>query len=98
MLPDNVATVGIAEQSSEPVSKATAPEMAIDGIPGLKNPKVTCASVPLQDNPWWRVDLRSIYRIIAVSVISIGDCCSEELNGAEVRIGLSEETNNQRWS
>ncbi|KAM7366471.1 hypothetical protein PAMP_015909 [Pampus punctatissimus] len=87
----NIAPRGIAKQSSEPVSGATAPEMAIDEQPGS-----TCASVPPEDNPWWRVDLRSVYRITAVSVFSIEGCCSEELNRAEVRIGFREEIDNQR--
>ncbi|XP_030286340.1 uncharacterized protein LOC115589536 [Sparus aurata] len=85
----NVAPRGVAMQSAEPANSTTAPNMAID-----QNSRETCASVPLQDNPWWRVDLRSIYRITAVSVVS--DCCSKELNGAEVRIGFKNDTSNQR--
>ncbi|XP_044038965.1 uncharacterized protein LOC122869752 isoform X2 [Siniperca chuatsi] len=87
----NVALRGVATQSAEPASAATAPHMANDDYP-----LETCASVPLQDNPWWQLDLRSIYRITAVSIISIGDCCSEELNRAEVRIGLRNDNSNQR--
>ncbi|CAK6977581.1 uncharacterized protein LOC121889964 [Scomber scombrus] len=70
--------------------------MAIDESPGSRGTKNTCASVPLQDNPWWRVDLRSIYRITGVAIFSLGDCCSEELNHAEIRIGFRNDTNNQR--
>ncbi|XP_073331683.1 uncharacterized protein [Pagrus major] len=88
-----VALRGKATQSAEPASSTTAPNMAIDRNP-VNYFQETCASVPLQDNPWWRLDLRSIYRITAVSVVS--DCCSKELNGAEVRIGLKNDTSNQR--
>ncbi|XP_038556394.1 fucolectin-like [Micropterus salmoides] len=91
----NVALRGVATQSGEPASAATAPQMAIDEDSG-KDPQSTCASVPLQDNPWWQLDLRSIYKITAVSVTSISDCCSQELDGAEIRIGLKNDTSNQR--
>lgn len=89
MTPVNVAPGGEATQSAEPASSTTAPDMAID-----QNSEETCASVPLQDNPWWQLDLRNIYRITAVSVVS--DCCSKELNDAEVRIGLKNDFSNQR--
>uniref|UniRef100_A0A8C6KV46 Fucolectin tachylectin-4 pentraxin-1 domain-containing protein n=1 Tax=Nothobranchius furzeri TaxID=105023 RepID=A0A8C6KV46_NOTFU len=56
----------------------------------------TCASVPTQDDPWWRVDLMSIYHITAVSVFSEQHCCQEQLDGAEIRIGLRNDTNNHR--
>ncbi|XP_042368626.1 uncharacterized protein LOC121962436 [Plectropomus leopardus] len=91
---DNVALRGVAMQSAPPASAAAAPLMAIDEHPGPSYANETCASVPLQDNPWWQLDLRSIYRITAVSIISNGN--SEELNGAEVRIGLRNDTSNQR--
>ncbi|XP_045919928.1 uncharacterized protein LOC123979864 [Micropterus dolomieu] len=91
----NVAPRGVATQSGEPDSAATAPQMAIDEDTG-KDPQSTCASVPLQDNPWWQLDLRTIYKITAVSVTSISACCSEELDGAEIRIGLKNDTSNQR--
>uniref|UniRef100_A0A3B4X210 C-type lectin domain-containing protein n=1 Tax=Seriola lalandi dorsalis TaxID=1841481 RepID=A0A3B4X210_SERLL len=48
----------------------------------------TCTSVPLQHSPWWQVDLGSIYHITALSVNSFGDCCPEQLDGAEVYIEL----------
>uniref|UniRef100_A0A8P4GIR3 Fucolectin tachylectin-4 pentraxin-1 domain-containing protein n=1 Tax=Dicentrarchus labrax TaxID=13489 RepID=A0A8P4GIR3_DICLA len=90
LLPENVAPRGIVTQSGEPDSIATAPQMAID------EDSETCASVPLQDNPWWQLDLISIYRITAVSIISVTDCCLEDLDFTEVRIGLSSDTSNQR--
>ncbi|XP_059210378.1 uncharacterized protein LOC131989196 [Centropristis striata] len=88
----DVAPMGVATQSA-----ATTADMAIDKHPGPKQPRQTCASVRLQVNPWWQLDLRSIYRITAVSIMSVGECCPEELNGAEVRIGFSTTaTSNQR--
>ncbi|XP_039678937.1 uncharacterized protein LOC120573323 isoform X2 [Perca fluviatilis] len=90
----NVAPRGIATQSAQPASAETAPSKAIDENPGPEAPRDTCASVPLQDNPWWQLDLRSIYRISNVSITS--DCCSENLTGAEIHIGLRNDTKNQR--
>ncbi|KAF3837322.1 hypothetical protein F7725_004786 [Dissostichus mawsoni] len=90
----NVAPRGIATLSSAPASVENSQDMAIDEHPGPTDALETCASVALQDNPWWQLDLRSIYRITAVSILSSGDCCSEQLNGAEVRIGLSKDKYN----
>ncbi|KAK5848246.1 hypothetical protein PBY51_005877 [Eleginops maclovinus] len=92
----NVAPRGIPTLSSAPASVESTPNMAIDVFPGPWYAYETCASVALQDNPWWQLDLRSIYRITAVSILSAGDCCSGQLNGAEVRIGLSKDVSNQR--
>ncbi|KAL7374933.1 hypothetical protein ABVT39_009345 [Epinephelus coioides] len=91
---DNVSLRGVATQSAEPTSASTTPDKAIDEHPGPSYPQETCASVSLQDNPWWQLDLKSIYRITVVSIISNGR--SEELDGAEVRIGLRSNTSNQR--
>ncbi|KAK5875650.1 hypothetical protein CesoFtcFv8_026710 [Champsocephalus esox] len=92
----NVAPRGIATLSSAPASVETSQHMAVDEHPGPTAALETCASVALQDNPWWRLDLRNIYRITAVSILSSGDCCSEQLDGAEVLIGLSMGVTNQR--
>lgn len=94
--PANVAARGVATQSAEPASDATGPRMAINYYSNPNSTEENCASVPKQDNPWWRLDLMSIYRITAVSVVSAGDCCSEELDRAEVRIGLRDDTSNPR--
>ncbi|XP_028262653.1 pentraxin fusion protein-like isoform X2 [Parambassis ranga] len=92
----NVASRGIATQSAEPADAANGPNMAIDENTRPLVPRETCALVPTQNDPWWQLDLRSIYRITAVSIFSIGDCCHEQLNGAEIRIGLRNDTSNQR--
>uniref|UniRef100_A0A8C6NM07 Fucolectin tachylectin-4 pentraxin-1 domain-containing protein n=1 Tax=Nothobranchius furzeri TaxID=105023 RepID=A0A8C6NM07_NOTFU len=93
---DNVAPRGRAAQSAGPASVATGPEMAIDSYKDPQHSGTTCASVPTQDDPWWRVDLMSIYHITAVSVFSEQHCCQEQLDGAEIRIGLRNDTNNHR--
>uniref|UniRef100_A0A8C6KUZ1 Fucolectin tachylectin-4 pentraxin-1 domain-containing protein n=1 Tax=Nothobranchius furzeri TaxID=105023 RepID=A0A8C6KUZ1_NOTFU len=88
--------LGRAAQSAGPASVATGPEMAIDSYKDPQHSGTTCASVPTQDDPWWRVDLMSIYHITAVSVFSEQHCCQEQLDGAEIRIGLRNDTNNHR--
>ncbi|KAG7221488.1 hypothetical protein INR49_002463 [Caranx melampygus] len=101
LLPGNVATRGTAVQSEdsdsqEPASPAAAPHLANDQDFSPQTFEETCTTVPKQNNPWWQVDLGSIYHITAVSIISNGDCCPEELEGAEIRIGLRNDTNNHR--
>ncbi|XP_032399874.1 uncharacterized protein LOC116706924 isoform X1 [Etheostoma spectabile] len=90
----NVAPRGVATQSANPASAETAPSKAIEENTGQEAPQENCASVPPQDNPWWQLDLRSIYRISNVSITSI--CCSQNLTGAEIRIGLRNDTKNKR--
>jgi len=90
-----VASRGIATQSAEPASAGNGPVKAIDYPSSPADWGKTCASVPLQDNPWWKLDLRSIYHITGVSV-TVSTCCQEQLNGAEIRIGLRNDTHNQR--
>ncbi|KAM9717490.1 fucolectin-3-like [Menidia menidia] len=68
--------------------------MAVDDTRSAR-PDETCASVPQQDHPWWQLDLRSVYRITAVSVTASA-CCPEQLDGAEIRVGLGNATHNQR--
>ncbi|XP_068444392.1 uncharacterized protein [Clinocottus analis] len=92
----NVAFRGYATQSAASASSATAPQKAIDNQPISQYPQQTCASVPQQDDPWWQLDLRTVYRITSVVIISVGHCCPEQLNGAEIRIGLRNDTSNQR--
>uniref|UniRef100_A0A3B3UD12 Fucolectin tachylectin-4 pentraxin-1 domain-containing protein n=1 Tax=Poecilia latipinna TaxID=48699 RepID=A0A3B3UD12_9TELE len=43
-------------------------------------------------NPWWRVDLLDSYVITQIIVTNRGDCCEERINGAEIRIGNSNQT------
>lgn len=96
-LPVNVAPRGRASQSAEPASAQAAPDMAVDYYRNPNDSATTCASVPTQDNPWWQLDLMSIYYITAVSVICDEHCCQEQLDGAEILIGLRNDTDNQRW-
>uniref|UniRef100_A0A671RVL3 Fucolectin tachylectin-4 pentraxin-1 domain-containing protein n=1 Tax=Sinocyclocheilus anshuiensis TaxID=1608454 RepID=A0A671RVL3_9TELE len=44
-------------------------------------------------NPWWRLDLRDVYRVSEVVITNRKDCCAEQINGAEIHIGNSLENN-----
>ena len=65
------------------------PEKAIDGNRASVWSQNSCAHTLKQTNPWWRVDLRKTYKVNYVKITNRKDCCSERINGAEIRIGNS---------
>ncbi|XP_067301255.1 uncharacterized protein [Pseudorasbora parva] len=90
--PGNLAAGASATQSSTVGSWIA--EQAIDFNPGFyPKPSLSCSSTHTQTNPWWRLDLRHIYRVSRVVVTNRNDCCSERINGAEIRIGNSLDNN-----
>uniref|UniRef100_A0A672KXX4 Fucolectin tachylectin-4 pentraxin-1 domain-containing protein n=1 Tax=Sinocyclocheilus grahami TaxID=75366 RepID=A0A672KXX4_SINGR len=68
-------------------------QQAIDFNPDFIQPSSSCSSTTAQTNPWWRVDLRYIYRVSRVVITNRLDCCPEQIDGAEIRIGNSLENN-----
>ncbi|KAG1937942.1 fucolectin [Pimephales promelas] len=88
-LAENLAVDGAATQSS--TSGDGFAEKAVDR--GLQQLYTGCSSTLNQTNPWWRLDLRYIYRVSNVVVTNRRDCCAERINGAEIRIGNSLENN-----
>ncbi|KAK7171267.1 hypothetical protein R3I94_001267 [Phoxinus phoxinus] len=90
-LAGNLALDGAATQSS--TSGNWFAEKAIDGNRGLQQLYTGCSSTLNETNPWWRLDLRHIYRVSKVVVTNRHDCCAEQINGAEIRIGNSLENN-----
>ncbi|KAG1937877.1 uncharacterized protein LOC120461218 [Pimephales promelas] len=88
-LAENLAVAGVATQSS--TSGDGFAEKAVDR--GFQQLYTGCSSTLNQTNPWWRLDLRHIYRVIKVVVTNRQDCCAEQINGAEIRIGNSLENN-----
>ncbi|XDV19284.1 hypothetical protein PO909_024783 [Leuciscus waleckii] len=87
----NRAVGGAATQSS--TSGDWFAEKAIDSNRGLQQLNTGCSSTLNQTNPWWRLDLRDVYRITEVVVTNRKHCCAEQINGAEIRIGNSLENN-----
>ncbi|XP_039505388.1 fucolectin-like [Pimephales promelas] len=90
-LAGNRAVRGAATQSS--TSGDWFAEKAIDSNRGLQQLYTGCSSTLNQTNPWWRLDLRDVYRVSKVVVTNRRDCCTEQINGAEIRIGNSLENN-----
>ncbi|XP_058623164.1 uncharacterized protein LOC131534346, partial [Onychostoma macrolepis] len=88
-LADNLAVAGAAIQSSTSVDRFA--EKAIDR--GLQQLYTGCSSTLNEADPWWRLDLHDVYRVNKVVVTNRKDCCAEQINGAEIRIGNSLENN-----
>ncbi len=91
----NLAVDGATTQSSTSTGNWFS-EWAIDGNRGLQQMLTGCSSTLNETNPWWRLDLRHIYRVREVVITNRNDCCAERINGAEIRIGnsLENEGNN----
>ncbi|KAK2913258.1 hypothetical protein Q8A67_001657 [Cirrhinus molitorella] len=90
-LAGNVAVNGATTQSSTFGNWVA--EKAIDSNRGLQQVNTSCVSTLNETNPWWRLDLCDVYRISKVVVTNRKDCCAEQINGAEIRIGNSLENN-----
>ncbi|KAG1925983.1 fucolectin-like [Pimephales promelas] len=90
-LAGNRALDGAATQSS--TSGDWFAGKAIDSNRGLQQLYTGCSSTLNQTNPWWRLDLHDVYRVSNVVVTNKRDCCEEQINGAEIRIGDSLENN-----
>ncbi|XP_058636568.1 uncharacterized protein LOC131543342 [Onychostoma macrolepis] len=87
----NRAVDGATTQSS--TSGNWISERAIDGNRGLQQLNTGCSSTLSETNPWWRLDLLHIYRVSEVVITNRKDCCAEQINRAEIRIGNSLENN-----
>ncbi|XP_069822710.1 uncharacterized protein [Dendropsophus ebraccatus] len=86
----NVALKGTAQQSSLYNMYGEA-KNAIDGSLDSNYLYIQCAGTSVQENPWWMVNLMSEFKVFTVTVTNRGDCCSDGINGAELRIGNSGE-------
>lgn len=85
-----MALKGIAQQSSL-YNMYGEPKNAIDGSLDSNYLYIQCAGTSIQKDPWWMVDLKSEIKVLTVAVTNRGDCCSERINRAEIRIGNSRE-------
>ena len=76
----NVALGKLASQSS--VTLEHFPSLAVDGrLDG------NCSQTNYEEDPWWRVDLRREYYIMAIVILN---CCDSIMKNVEVRIGRNE--------
>ncbi|XP_074811155.1 uncharacterized protein LOC141988904 [Natator depressus] len=86
----NVAPNGIASQSSRYRDSYNA-QNAIDGSLSANALMGQCTHTRKEWSPWWRLDLKSEHKIFSVALTNRGDCCKDRINGAEIRIGNSNE-------
>nr|AAI24927.1 MGC53587 protein [Xenopus laevis] len=92
-VPANVARLGEATQSSlyRPEYNAAA---AIDGNKATNVMLGSCSHTGGDNPAWWKLDLKKMYKVQSVVIVNRGDCCSERLKGAEIRVGNSADNNN----
>ncbi|TSY83965.1 Fucolectin-4 [Bagarius yarrelli] len=88
----NLALRGTATQSSITGSNYHA-KCAIDGNKASNILSFSCTHTQFETDPWWRVELLAVYNISSVVITNRGDCCSDRINGAEIRIGYNLENN-----
>ncbi|XP_077083247.1 uncharacterized protein LOC143736432 [Siphateles boraxobius] len=81
---ENIAIKGRAEQSSTFYNRAN---VATDNIDNC------CTHTNTEANPWWRLDLMDLKNITKVVITNRIDCCPEQIDGAEIRIGNSLDNN-----
>lgn len=90
VLLQNVAFNQTAVQSSL-LHNGTA-DKAVDGNRDHTYEHGSCTHTNNESKPWWRVELQDVYKITAVLITNRGKC-AHRLDGAEVWIGLSLESN-----
>ncbi|XP_069791454.1 uncharacterized protein [Narcine bancroftii] len=85
----NLAILGTATQSS---TKNNAHAFrAIDRYKNLTARLHSCSRTKKSVNPWWRLDLYHTYIVAVVRITGRRDCCLDQLLGAEIRIGNTQE-------
>ncbi|XP_034554608.1 uncharacterized protein LOC117823506 [Notolabrus celidotus] len=87
----NIAKGGKVYQSS--LAHHGAPERAVDGNRASQWKDKSCTHTKNDLSPWWRLELEKTYKIHIVTITNRKDCCSDRINGAEIRIGNSLEDN-----
>lgn len=90
----NIAKGGNATQSSQ--YDDFSPDRAIDGNRQNGWEDKSCSSTNYEKNPWWRVDLLKAFKIKGVTITISGDCCNEDMDKAEIRIGNSLDENGNK--
>lgn len=92
--PANIAMSGVTFHSSLLLEESWGPSsLVIDGKPYSNRNHKSCFSTNFEVNPWWRLDMRGLYKVNAIEVVRRVDIDSDELQGAEIRIGDSLENN-----
>ncbi|KAK7885961.1 hypothetical protein WMY93_025582 [Mugilogobius chulae] len=88
----NVALRGRATQS-DTVDFRGGASNTIDGNRDSVYNHSSCTETSPQTSPWWRVDLLEPVHRHLHHHHKQGDCCPERLNGAEIRLGNTQNNN-----
>ncbi|KAM4651381.1 uncharacterized protein O3C94_013875 [Discoglossus pictus] len=86
----NMAPQGFPSQSSNYGGKKTL-KAANDGSLSSNYMADECIHTQKSFQPWWRLNLKSRMQVHSIAITNREDCCRERINGAEIRIGDSEE-------
>lgn len=85
---------GVTFHSSLLLEESWGPSsVVIDGKPYSNHNHKSCFSTHFEANPWWRLDMRGLYKVNAIEVVRRVNKDSDELQGAEICIGDSLENN-----
>ncbi|KAG5271743.1 hypothetical protein AALO_G00183520 [Alosa alosa] len=92
---ENAATGGTATQSSQ-LDALGGANNAIDRNRSSTYSDGSCSQTKAEIDPWWWVNLGKVHNVTFVTVTNRGDCCSDRISGAEIRVGnyLDNEGNN----
>ncbi|XP_072550442.1 uncharacterized protein [Salminus brasiliensis] len=90
--PENIAVGAKAVQSSTTPTLGN-PEYAVDGNIDTDSRRGSCSHTETENNPWWRVELPGVCNVTSVTIVNRADCCSDRINGAQIRIGNSLKNN-----
>ncbi|KAM8966348.1 fucolectin-like [Pelodytes ibericus] len=87
----NLAKYGKVTQSSIYTTSKVDPraELAIDGNDDNNFHKASCTHTQREKNPWWMLDIGESQSIGEITLVNRRDCCSQRLEGAEIRVGDS---------
>nr|XP_040038149.1 uncharacterized protein LOC120822482 [Gasterosteus aculeatus aculeatus] len=91
----NVALKQQAVQSSNILATSNTAGRAVDGLKDVRYEKGSCTCTQEESDPWWRVDLRNLYNITAITITQ-EDTKDSYLIGGEIWIGNSTDEFNTR--
>ncbi|KAE8599804.1 hypothetical protein XENTR_v10017335 [Xenopus tropicalis] len=86
--------VSVSQSSVYPLDPPPNAQTAVDGNKETNYYVHPCAHTNKDFAPWWQLDLKKRYKVEAVVIVNRRDCCSERLQGAEIRVGDSADNNN----
>ncbi|NP_001106321.1 uncharacterized protein LOC100127277 isoform X2 [Xenopus laevis] len=86
--------VSVSQSSVYPLVPVPNAQTAVDGNKETNYYVHPCAHTNRDLAPWWQLDLKKSTKIWSMVIVNRGDCCSERLKGAEIRVGDSADNKN----